>query len=329
MKRFVLVCIVAGEIMLTVALAWMLVDVTRAKNILGVHTVTRLPKEQYIASSSSTFTYFYEPDRNVTSEDTWPFLPGPVVNHTNSDGMHSTVEYTIPKPKNTIRLAALGDSFTYGMHVNTSDAWPNYLERLLQTHAPCGGDRSYEVINMGVPGYDFMYEVERFRVHGLAYQPDVVLWMLIDNDFLDVNEYMKPIATTIYEKMKAANSLDSMNEWFIPMEEAKKEMMSRYTTRQILEHLDSYFSIFSSLYDGKLVFVTFPYLDAPFKDQLRLWVNQRKHSSYFDGLPNVETDHLILADGHPSTEGHKKIAESIYSYIEQNNLLLCQPDEKK
>jgi len=84
-----------------------------------------------------------------------------------------------PKPPGTVRVVALGDSFTQGYGV----AYPSRLEDLL--HARPGGAR-YEVINLGVPAACPLDYLHHLRDPGLAYEPDVVLVGLMANDVHDV-----------------------------------------------------------------------------------------------------------------------------------------------
>jgi lysophospholipase L1-like esterase len=324
-KCVILYSIVCIEVAIFAVLGYRLIDVIRKKNnVLGRYTLVKLPKENYIASSSLTFKYFYEYGPYVENVDTWPFLTEKVVNKSTADGMNSSHEYMVPKPAGVFRIVALGDSFTFGLHVNTEDAWPNYLERYLNTQCKNSGNVSFEVVNMGVPGYDLLYEVERFRLRGVTYEPDMVLWMLIDNDFTDINDYMRDIANPIYEQMKEEGTLDPVNGWVKPMEIAKNEMMKQYTMEEILHILDSHVTAFHSLYSGELAFVSFVTIHPAFREHIQTWVSQWSNSYYFSDIPDIDQLHLTLPDGHPSKEGHQKIAESVYQYLVGNNLILCK-----
>jgi hypothetical protein len=48
----------------------------------------------------------------------------------NSQGFRDK-EFSLSKPTNTIRILAMGDSWTYGWYVNLNDTWPKKLENLL------------------------------------------------------------------------------------------------------------------------------------------------------------------------------------------------------
>jgi lysophospholipase L1-like esterase len=85
------------------------------------------------------------------------------------------------KPPGTVRIVALGDSFTQGYGVEEDQSWPRRLEVLLHARDP----RPHEVVNLGVPGANPRDYLSYLRDPGLAYQPDVVLVMVMANDVQD------------------------------------------------------------------------------------------------------------------------------------------------
>lgn len=97
----------------------------------------------------------------------------------NSHG-YRDVERTLEKPDNTWRIAVLGDSVTFGWGVALEDVFSQKIEqRLNQRPDPY----TYEVLNFGVPAYNTGQQVADFEARGLAYDPDVVLLVVVDNDF--------------------------------------------------------------------------------------------------------------------------------------------------
>jgi lysophospholipase L1-like esterase len=85
---------------------------------------------------------------------------------TNSLGMRGPREYPMPRPPTGLRIAAVGDSFTFGEGVADDATWPAQLERSLH---------DTEVMNLGEPAYahDQMY----FALSdvGMRMQPDAVI----------------------------------------------------------------------------------------------------------------------------------------------------------
>src|SRR5712692_9539420 len=78
------------------------------------------------------------------------------------------------------RVIALGDSFTWGSKIASSDStWPALLEHRMR-EAP--GDGPTEVINMGHGGYATGNEAEELRRFGWQFHPDLVIVQWLDND---------------------------------------------------------------------------------------------------------------------------------------------------
>lgn len=78
------------------------------------------------------------------------------------------------------RVIALGDSFTWGSKIASSDStWPALLERVM-ARAPDA--RPTEVINMAHGGYATGNEAEELRRIGWQFHPDLVIVQWLDND---------------------------------------------------------------------------------------------------------------------------------------------------
>ena len=90
-------------------------------------------------------------------------------------------EYSLQKPDATFRIAAIGDSITYGMGSPRGNSWVEGLEHMLNDR-PMSGSPRFEVLNFGVPGYQIGQVAERLRVHGLPHEPDLILYGYALND---------------------------------------------------------------------------------------------------------------------------------------------------
>lgn len=87
---------------------------------------------------------------------------------------------TLEKPVGTWRIAALGDSVTFGWGVPLEQVFTRKMEQRLNQRS---GHYKYEVLNFGVPAYNTGQEVAAFEARGLAFDPDVVLLIIVSNDF--------------------------------------------------------------------------------------------------------------------------------------------------
>lgn len=82
------------------------------------------------------------------------------------------------KKSSKVRIAAFGDSFTWGYGVNQDDIWTSKLEAML------GADKA-EVINFGVTGYGTDQEYLSYKTIGKKWKPDVIILQVGGNDFDD------------------------------------------------------------------------------------------------------------------------------------------------
>lgn len=123
----------------------------------------------------------------------WSYVPGAHYEHVsaeqcpgwktsgriNSKGLRDR-EYAYEKPAGTLRILALGDSFTEAFQFDVEKTWTKLLEARLNED----GLRA-EVINCGRSGMGTTAEWLFFESEGRRYHPDLVLVLFIPNDFQD------------------------------------------------------------------------------------------------------------------------------------------------
>lgn len=100
--------------------------------------------------------------------------------HTNKLGLREDRDYATDKSTNTTRIVGIGDSGMFGWDVEQGEEYLAVLESNLNARAD---GRVYDVINLGVPGYNTQLEVQSLRLKGLPFQPDIVVVGWCDNDF--------------------------------------------------------------------------------------------------------------------------------------------------
>jgi lysophospholipase L1-like esterase len=89
----------------------------------------------------------------------------------NDEGFRSA-PFSGPKRLGVLRIACIGDSWTFGMNVNQDETYPARVEALLGSQTPA---RSVEVMNFGVLGYTSFQGLQVLRSRALDLQPDVVI----------------------------------------------------------------------------------------------------------------------------------------------------------
>lgn len=92
----------------------------------------------------------------------------------NSDGFRDR-EYQLKRTAGRTRVAALGDSFTFGEGVALGSRFTDVLNKELPQQ---------ETINMGVPGWGIDQAISGYRLLGERFQPDVVCLFINYPDIL-------------------------------------------------------------------------------------------------------------------------------------------------
>lgn len=87
------------------------------------------------------------------------------------------------RPEGELRVLALGDSYTFGDHVDTEQAYPARLEALLAS--PRRGGR-VRVVNAGANGFSILDETELWRKAGPRLDAGIVLVTFSPNDISDM-----------------------------------------------------------------------------------------------------------------------------------------------
>ncbi len=107
----------------------------------------------------------------------------------NAFGFRGPYPMTLEKPKEVIRILALGGSSTEGGFVADGKTWPEVLQRELDRVV---GSGRVEVINLGTSGYSTKTSLANFKKRGLPLKPDVVLLYHANNDFFGyLQTYLK------------------------------------------------------------------------------------------------------------------------------------------
>jgi hypothetical protein len=101
---------------------------------------------------------------------------GPYSAKFNNEGVRDK-DYPAGKPPGTVRIIVLGDSFMFGWGVEQDQTFSNQLARIYaQKKSP-----KVEVINLAIPGFNHISELNMLKAIGLKYHPDIVL-LLANND---------------------------------------------------------------------------------------------------------------------------------------------------
>jgi len=130
-------------------------------NKLNGQTIIPLSLKTHRVAANPLMGYELVPGSVAFEDDAWYRI--------NKDGIRDR-DYSLAKPNGIFRIAAVGDSSTFGFGLELEDTWPKQLERELQKTKP-----HVEVINFGVMGYNTPQEAERIQDKVLKYSPDLII----------------------------------------------------------------------------------------------------------------------------------------------------------
>jgi hypothetical protein len=89
-------------------------------------------------------------------------------------------EHALAKPAGTVRIAFIGDSYTFGRGVEASRIFSERTAALLEAKLP---GRAVETLNFGHPGFNSLRELDALKNVALAYEPDIIVLAFVLNDF--------------------------------------------------------------------------------------------------------------------------------------------------
>ncbi len=285
---------------------------------------------------SSTFKYYYEPrpnsiqtiDPKLVVELGYP--AGTQIRYKiNADGLNQIPNYTATKSAGVYRIVTLGDSFTFGQNVNTEDNYPSQLEKKLNSSLKCTNIKKFEVINLGVYGYDIAYSVERYKLRGQKYNPDLILWFIINTDWTRLDELQIPKTASFDAQLQASGEeakLEKQGIFYKGWEEAQQQILQTLGgERNILRLQKKYLESVNDYYKGPLILFNFPSQDVNSLNIINGFVKDRQHTYFYGNLANIyQNQKYYLGDSHPSSQGYTLIVNDLYNYLTQNNIIPCQ-----
>ena len=229
----------------------------------------------------------------------------------NNDGFRDNTDYDLTTPPHTIRMIALGDSYTWGWGMEIGESWPKILEQRLNQET---SGVSYEVLNFAVPGYNTAQEVALYLKKGKKYSPDYLLIGVLSNDLEDYTE-SRAFADAIRARLEEKNLSEtevSQHVW---------DAWREYTTN-VLEGMDQHWPI---IRDPLLVLeeergaaqVVLVCLLNPeaFCQKLRSLASHLGWGFIRIQDIKIEEHRIHPLDHHPDVEAHRQIGEQAFTKL--------------
>jgi len=288
-----------------------------------------LPHSLLTFVPNASLRYYYTLPKDTDDRSFAPWLPEKVTYHYNKDGLADTTDYPVLKDSRTYRIMTLGDSFVFGMWVNTKDTFSKRLETLLNTSVACPTIDKFEVINLGAPGFDLQYALQRFNDIGAKYSPDFVIWfMREENLFMNMDIYRE--REEFYKKeLLASGSAEKYHvrasDPYAASSLSYAEYMDRYT-RLSLQEQDQFIQpelssiqTFIKQYSLPLLLLTLTEEEERYKSQIKSFATNTNVE--YEEIGGVDT--FAPNDYHPNVQGHQRIADLLFQHFRTTVLNNC------
>jgi hypothetical protein len=238
----------------------------------------------------------------------------------NQDGLNSEKNYDLEKPKGVFRIIAIGDSHTFGYGVSTEKNYPSQLEQTLNRNYCKSLLNCFEVINLGIPGFDPLFTTYRYGIKGEKYNPDLIVWYLKTDDFNEIWPLMQKYTKTCIDN--GYNTENSPSDPYSVVEKNEDycwlwslSSLWKYYGKEQVENFN--FNIIdtfaSKLNNKKILFLTYKGEDKQYISHL-LQLKELYDTVYIDNELEYN-DISRLPDSHPDENGYKIIANNLSKYI--------------
>jgi lysophospholipase L1-like esterase len=294
------------------------------KKINHSTNITVIKKETIKENPKQELKYYWTLQTGEWTENPKHIVPYTITYKINDDGLRENKNYQVQKPKKTFRIVTLGDSFTYGLHVNLEDIWPKVLEKKFLTQNYDCDIENIEVINLGVSGFDVQYIAQRYKDLGKKYDPNLVLWFESGTGF-DRNVELTTALTNKCIKERTEEEIikdkKEYDEYSNCLVKAYNKVNEDYSLNQLFnfakEGYSNYFS--ENTKKNTIIFYT-TFTEQRFSSQILDLKNTYPNTPMLPLVEELDKSKL-LPDDHPTIQGHKIIAESIFDYLNTKDIL--------
>ena len=254
------------------------------------------------------------------------------------DGAHQTY-----KPEGTFRILVVGDSFTFGPHLQLDDTFPKRMERWLNLNpqAPY-----VEVINYGFSGYNTVKEAKVIQ-DSEKLSPDLIVLEITLND-AEPHLLSKEEKENLYGA-RWLNSLffrtwSSLGFLFSRLHNSQTHWAYIKYHTQFFENPETFAAFDKALADiaefservkVPVVAMIFPLFDFPFDEKYPLVkthtiiqeaLKQKKIryldlTSAYKGIPQERLQVIPGGDNHPNEIAHRIAGERLAGFLKENSLI--------
>lgn len=288
--------------------------------------ISHIDKNSIVFPASSKFNFFSVEKPSITINDLRIWDKTTAFYSINDDSLNERFSYDTFKSEGIFRIITLGDSFTFGHFVDTSDNWTEVFEDLLNNNISCKNISKFEVINMGKRGFDIPYITKMYNDYGLKYHPDLIIWFESGSGFTRHNELMQPEIVNCQEKALA--TMDSKpEEYYDCWKQAETKISQQYPDNMIQNFLSDWMNRFFLIRgDTPVLLASFNALEPKWKEVLYERAKNNSNVLYFDKITDINFLELF-PDYHPNQAGHKSIASDFFTFMRDNLEIFLECDK--
>lgn len=322
MKTFKFLSFIFFELLMLVLIfsfGYMIYDL-KFNRIKGIQ-ITQLNKNELITEPDEEFKYFFEPKPNTVNYWSPEWLGYSVENKINSDSLNDERDYSVIKPSDTYRILTVGDSFTYGLYVATKNNFSKKLEAKLNDSLICDKYSKFEVINLGVGGYDVSYTYKRFILRGIKYNPDLVIWLINPHNIYSYNDLIIPIQNILLSA--GIQDFNPNTRQYIAIEEARNKINQTYGSNYMTELSKQKLFKYKEFIKVLTLFLS---LDDLPQNQQKIMNEIISNSNFIYQsmkLSFLQNTSFHFIDYHPNELGHEVLANGIYKIIVNSYFSNC------
>lgn len=244
----------------------------------------------------------------------------------------------MPKPPGVVRIACLGDSFTFGEGVRYEDTWPSVLAKRLNEEGLAGADR-VDAINAGVQGYGLLDCLLWYGIRIEKFDPDIIVLAFFMNDLMDTKEtirindamHREEIVTGLARYSKVADWIQHRRRATRLQEQYFASIRASFdaTGRETLNEAFAGFQGYASQSGVRFVVVVFPVLwgldgDYPLRPEHEMVAQAcraagAEHIDLLDVFQGERSESLWVhaTDQHPNEIAQSRAAEAIANQLLQ------------
>jgi len=292
-----------------------------------------LPLKMFYGLNVSTYGHEYELAENrrlIYVPVPNSYVSNPYSEVLNSYG-HRGPAFPFAKG-NKKRIVFMGDSVVEGLFVAANERFTDFL------NARFGGE--YEIVNLGVCGYSLEQEFEYFKLKGMKFSPDYVIWGITCNDLMlnagEIDLFNEKMASGrksgFYKNyFKAKTSLEkflySFNIYrliiYLKVANSQKVFTNDEKDRDYnlgpaqVNDLLLQLKALSRKQNFKLEFLFLPVNTDLYRSEIQtlretVEKNGIQCVDMRDAFPQAEAKSLFFDRLHFTREGHRRLAEALY-----------------